>query len=337
MTNTIDHLNRFVRRSWPERTNEDRIKSQEFSWVIFSSNGGTTLNDNVLIFGFPEKQLEPALVAKVCRLPENGRILQAEYERLVEAWKFLGAEAVNRLPRPLALEKAGQEHILVTTYLSGESLLEATRSSLWNNSARLRDFGIEAAQFLKLFNQVTAVPIGSDINFKTDFNEKVHLFSNLFSLNRTEIKILEKLTTMVEQKVSEAWKQIIIHGDFWHGNMIHGTGHGKLMLVDWQYARWAVDASPDIYLFPLAAALAAAPYGPQKDRAVTAAQIFLKWQPEWISAYLKAYGRPDGYVMLPQTEGLLACCVEMAVRPTYNFNCPSSDDILWRTLFSELV
>ncbi len=337
MTFIIDSINNLVRASWFEWRSDCNAVPHDFNWIVFSSNGGTALHDNILLFGFIEKEAQPVLVAKVCRLPENGWTLQAEYERLVELWQYLGDEAATRLPKPLALGKAENNNILITNYLSGQSLLGVAKSDLWENSSRLHELALDAAQSLKFLNEMTATPIESNMQLEYDFHKKADLFSTLFSLNRTEIQILENLTQLLEEKTAEVRKKVLIQGDFWHGNMIRGAEHGKLMFIDWQFACWSSDVSFDVYLFLLAGALAAAPYGPEAERARFAAQILFQWRSELIPAYLRAYGSPKEYVLLPERDGMLACCVEMAVRPVFYFKFRHPDDVMWRSLFGELI
>jgi hypothetical protein len=53
------------------------------------------------------------------------------------------------------------------------------------------------------------------------------------------------------------------------------------MFVDWQFARWSVDVSTDLYFFLLAGALSTTGNGPVKERARMAYQLLLfphTWQ-----------------------------------------------------------
>jgi hypothetical protein len=95
--------------------------------------------------------------------------------------------------------------------------------------------------------------------------------------------------------------------------------------------------SEDVYLFILASALTAARQESQTEPAGHAAEILLRWRSRVIPAYLEAYGQPSEYVLLPLKEGMLAACVEKAVRPALDFGYSHPDDIMWRRLFGELV
>lgn len=104
---------------------------------------------------------------------------------------------------------------------------------------------------------------------------------------------------------------------------------------NWQFSRWSLDASPDVYLFILACSLKAASYGPPNT---------LWTQPTFEQPgkrlpcpnILKTYGAAADYALLPPRAGMLACCVEMATRPTHTFGVQQEDSLLWRTLFTKL-
>ena len=107
--------------------------------------------------------------------------------------------------------------------------------------------------------------------------------------------------------------------------------------MDWQFAHWSGDVSMDLYLFILAAALSACPQGSQAERAHNAAQLLAIWRSQVIPAYLMAYGQPEGYLLLPPKLGMLAACVEKAVRPVLDFGYSHPDDRMWKSLYSEIV
>jgi hypothetical protein len=109
------------------------------------------------------------------------------------------------------------------------------------------------------------------------------------------------------------------------------------MLVDWQFARWSVDVSMDVYFFLLAGALSATRNIPVEERAQEAFHLLDQWRAKVIPEYLSAYGKPERYGLLPPKQGMLLCCVEKAVRPALEFGYRHPDDALWRHLFAELL
>jgi hypothetical protein len=119
--------------------------------------------------------------------------------------------------------------------------------------------------------------------------------------------------------------------------MIRDKQRKKLVLIDWQFARWSADVSMDVYFFLLAGALSATENGEVVQHAKDAFQLLDKWRKDIIPEYLFAYGVPEHYVLLPQKYGMMLCCVEKAVRSALEFGYSHPDDLVWRSLFAELM
>jgi hypothetical protein len=171
----------------------------------------------------------------------------------------------------------------------------------------------------------------------SNFQIKTDKFRELFQVNLEEEGVLSELASMVKKSVLEASHKVLIQGDFWHGNMMQDKKREKLMFIDWQFARWSVDVSMDVYFFLLAGALSASGEGPVDQRAKRAFHILSNWRADVIPEYLSAYGKPHGYVLLPQKYGMMLCCVEKAVRSALEFGYRHPDDLMWRYLFAELM
>jgi hypothetical protein len=170
-----------------------------------------------------------------------------------------------------------------------------------------------------------------------DFQPKARKFRELFELSAEEDRALSELVQRVNDGLSKASHKLLIQGDFWHGNMIRDRARGSLMFVDWQFARWSADVSLDIYFFLLAGALGATRDAAVTERARLAYQLLCDWRADVIPAYLASYGAPEHYVLLPQKYGMLLCCVEKAVRSALEFGYSHPDDLMWRSLFRELL
>jgi len=310
--------------------------SPPIQWVILS-NGDADFHDSIIFFGFEGTKSEPSLVVKVPRLPENGWALQVEYDRLVELWEHLGAEAVFRLPEPIAMVTLEKQPALVISYLPGESLLRSSKGKLWGNSEKVLALAVGAAQSLRDLNDRTATQLGDGERVPTDFQQKVEKFKKIYILTEHEDQILVSLVKHTESVAAMASHKVLIQGDFWHGNMIRNAVYGNLMFVDWQYSLWSTDVSLDVYLFLLAGALAATPQGSVEERARETMEVLLQWRPKIIPAYLDAYGRPDRYTLLPARYGMLVCCVEKAVRSSLDCGYNQADAAIWRLLFAELI
>jgi len=314
---------------------ERKLFSSPIQWVCLA-NGDADFQDNVIFFGFADKQTDPVLVAKVPRLLKNGWMLKTEYDHLVELWDRIGAEAVRFVPKPYTLASVQGRPILMLSYVPGESLTRLGSKSFWGESALVLSLAKEAAQTLRGLNRLTERPLARQEPQPIDFSSKAEKFRKIFKLTTEEDRVLSKLVQSVHEKMKEASHEVLLQGDFWHGNMIRDTQRGALMLVDWQFARWSADASLDVYFFLLAGALSTTGNGPVEERAKLAYELLSRWRADVIPAYMAAYGKPEQYALLPQKEGMLLCCVEKAVRSALEFGYSHTDDLLWRCLFSEL-
>ncbi|MGB8983919.1 MAG: aminoglycoside phosphotransferase family protein, partial [Anaerolineales bacterium] len=310
--------------------------SAPLHWGILA-NGDADFHDNVIFFGFNDGQADPVLVVKVPRLVENGWMLRTEYEHLTELWNCIGEEAVHYVPRPYALVTLQDRPVLAISYVPGQSLTRLGRRSFWGNSDQVAALAVEAARTLRGLNRLTETPIQNGESLESHFAEKADKFRDLFQLTSEEDKSLFDLVKAVESSAAEASHKVLIQGDFWHGNMIRDAARGQLMLVDWQFARWSVDVSLDVYFFLLAGALSATESGDVKQHARKACELLNQWRTEVIPEYLAAYGNPERYGLLPPKHGMLVCCVEKAVRSALEFGYSHPDDLLWRHLFAELL
>jgi phosphotransferase family enzyme len=329
----VDELSTFA-LSFSERGH--KLFSPPLQWVLLA-NGDADFHDNVIFFGFDEKQNDPVVVAKVPRLIENGWMLKTEYDHLVELWKCIGEEAVQYVPKPYGIAVLQERPVLVISYVPGESLARLSQRSFWGDSDQVSTLAREAARTLRDLNRLTERPIERDESLDSCFPKKADKFRELFQLTYQEDQALWNLVKTIEDTVVTASHKVLIQGDFWHGNMIRAKNRGQLLLVDWQFARWTVDVSMDVYFFLLAGALSATGNGPVEQRAKEAFRLLDQWRVNIIPAYLSMYGKPDHYVLLPPKYGMMLCCVEKAVRPAFEFGYSHPDDAMWRYLFAELM
>ena len=160
----------------------------------------------------------------------------------------------------------------------------------------------------------------------------------MYSLTEYEKQILSNLEDEVKALQEKAIYKVLIQGDFWHGNILRNTENRNLMIIDWQYSRWSIDASLDLYLLLLAGALAASnseedPYKKARLAFIT----LLAWKKDIIPAYLMAFGLPETYQILPLRSGMLRCCIEKAVRASIDIGVDQQADIVWFYFFKELI
>lgn len=301
------------------------------------ANGGADPHDAIIFFLFEDRHPLPALVVKVPRLPEDGRVLQVEYERMVELWNCLGEQAALRIPEPIAMLNIDGQPALVISYIPGESLLRSSRKRLWANPDHVQALAVDAARSLRSMMDRTAVPLRNGEKIETGLLQKAEKFKQMHRMSVREQQTLSEVLEQVDVIGGRATHKVLIQGDFWHGNIIRHAEHGQLMFVDWQYARWDTDASLDLYLFLLAGALADAPQSPVEERARVAMDVLRRWRPRIIPAYLRAFGQPEEYGLLPIRAGMLLCCLEKAVRASMDAGMDLENDTVWRLLFAELA
>lgn len=311
--------------------------TSELHWLIHA-NGDADFHDNIILFGFKPNASDPVVVAKVPRLVENGWMLQAEYEHLLDLRGHLGEDAELYVPMPLALAKVQGRPALFLSYVPGQSLTRLSSKSFWGNHRQVAGLAAEAARALRYIHDRTATPLRPGLAVESDFDRAADRFRDMFTLSESDDHALSALVKLVHETVTKSSHQILIQGDFWHGNMIRERRRRGLRLVDWQFARRSGDASLDVYFFLLAGAFSASEAGGTAEkRAAQAARILATWRGQIIPEYLAVYGRPTKYALLPLKSGLMMCCVEKAVRPALDFGYSHSDDRVWREMFSELL
>lgn len=333
MKSFIDELTNYVTSlRWKDHT----PFSAPLNWVILS-NGGADFHDSIILFGFEKGKINPSLVVKTPRIPENGWALQVEYDRLVELWNILGSGAADRLPRPLGMATLNQQAVLIISYVQGESLIRTSQKALWENPNQVLALAVDAAQTIRAIINLTSTPLTEGELVPWDFRQKVEKFKQMYAVTEEENRILAYLLNRLEVDRLKVSQKVLIQGDFWHGNMIREAHLGSLVLVDWQYARWATDVSLDVYLFLLASALTSVPNNLKENKPQEIIKILASWQSGIIPTYLSAFGKPAGFSLLPIRAGMLVCCVEKAVRASMDFGFVQADDLIWRLIFAELA
>ena len=303
----------------------------DLEWLLFA-NGSPSPHNNLFFFGFSSGQDTPIYVAKRCRSSIHNRTIRNEYERLRDLWRVFGTDAIKLAPEPLALAEQGKDLTLMMSFCDGKTLLSRLFSP-WKENEQMLQLWRQAAVLLRTVHRQTAVsppPASSQFNFAL----MVDTFIELFSPTATETKELASLIESVAQ--SQTNTAVLLHGDFWPGNIIIRSDNAALMLIDWQFSRWSCDASLDLYLFPLVCAIQATPNSPPATQSVAAADMLMAWQANLLPSYLQTYGTAAGCGLLSLRAGLLAVCVEMAVRPSFTFGIQQEDSLLWRALFTEL-
>lgn len=213
-------------------------------------------------------------------------------------------------------------------------MLASTKKKLWHELTYTISIVKEVALSLRKLHEQMVVPIERDEFVQSEITRKVGIFIECYSPTDREIHALYELISQYSSH--DAGYKTLIQGDFWHGNIIRSATHDSLIIVDWQYARWATDVSLDVYLFLLAGAVALV-RGTDEERARAAAGVIEQWSANIIPVYLEAYGKASRFSLLPLKYGMILCCVDKAVRAVMDFGYNQDDDGIWRNLFTELV
>jgi hypothetical protein len=334
MSSILSQLTEYVLQNpWIIENSGDNI---QIKWLITTS-GENSFHDNVLVFGFVNNNPNPTLVGKACRLPENGWMLRAEYKNLKIMWNKLGKCAAAYLPKPLVFMAFGKQPILLTNFIRGESFQQTANTAFWNNAKHVKSLMIQAAKSLREIHEMTSTVLEPGEVVLSDFPAKASTFMNMFVFEKRETLVIQELVEIVTNLTHSEKCKVMIQGDFWHGNLIKNVEENRLYFIDWQFARWEKNTSFDLFLFPLAAAVAAVPQGSATNRALDAAKVLHLWQYDILPTYFSSYGKPLSYTILPERQGMLLSCIEKTARSVTDFGRRHQDDYLWRNLFRELL
>lgn len=326
----IDYLNDVVAAHWRDWY---ATAPPVLDWLLLT-NGGTALHDNVIFLGTPPRARQPLLVAKVCRKPDYGHTIEAEFGQLTAVWQQLGQQAIGRIPRPLHLGRLGADPVLLTDFFAGPLLTDRLRLTADDPTALARLLQ-QAAVWLRLLHEQTVQPLRADLSIPYDCY--LAQFASLFRLTTREKAGLEKVQTAVAAHTHQATSQLLQHGDFWPGNIVLRAADEQLALIDWQFSTWTSDASFDLYFLLLASAAALARRGTAAERGQQVGRRLADWLPMVLPAYLAAYGQPMQYALLPPDIGLLLACAVAVARPVATFGVLQDDAPLWRAAFAALV
>lgn len=307
-------------------------------WVLVS-NGGTYEHDSVILFGIlAEKTSSPEFVAKVTRLPLHSWILEIEYNSLSILWNCMGESfSEKHFPKPLGLLSYENQRALLISYLHGESMLKTSGASLWMDIENLSPFTLEIAEFLNRIFCSTITSTSYENYPSFEFSKRVEQFRMMYPLTDTHKRNIENILNKLNENLSNGNERVLLHGDFWHGNLIHEKKSKNLMVVDWQYARWSSDVSLDVYLFLLAGALAISHGSSLEEISQSLINVLHLWKDKIIPEYLRIFRCSKVYSLLPIKEGMLFCCIEKATRSKMDFGISQHDDMLWWHIFNEII
>lgn len=329
MKSFIDNLTFNITNHLPK--DKERL-SDITNWIMFC-NGLTAFEESLIFFGFKNQHSYPSLVAKVPRMPDSVWDAKSEYGRLVEYWNCLADKAYLIFPEPIALLNINGHAAMVTSFVEGESL---TYTNIVKDPKSFSAFSIAVAKLLHELINSTLIPLETDEKITTDFDKKVAKFKSMYKLSTDELTIVDNLLIEVHSSANLATHKILVHGDFWHGNIIRNKHHESLMLIDFQYSQWTNNASLDVYLFLLAGSLSNIPDMAPEKRAQKAIDILSSWKTNIMAPYISVFETSENYTLLSPRSGLMFCCIEKAVRASIEAGYEREVDLVWRYMFYEI-
>ena len=93
----------------------------------------------------------------------------------------------------------------------------------------------------------------------------------------------------------------------------------------------------DVFLFLLAAALAAVTAASTEEKASRVVDVLLDWNLDVLPAYLDIFKEASQYSLLSVRDGMLLCCIEKAIRADMDFGHAQQDDVTWWWIFNALT
>lgn len=329
MKSFIDNLTFKITNYLPK--DKERFSDMK-NWIMFC-NGLTDFQETVIFFGIKNNRSYPSLVVKAPRMADSVWDAKSEYDRLVEYWNCLAYKAYLRFPEPIALLDINGHPAMVTSFVEGESL---AYSNIVKDPKSFATFSIDVAKLLQELIVSTLIPLEDDEKITIDFDKKVTKFKNMYKLSADELMIVDNLLIEVQSFAKRATHKILVHGDFWHGNIILNKQHESLMLIDFQYSHWTNNASLDVYLFLLAGALSNIPDVAPEKRAQKAVELLSSWKTNILPDYFSIFGTTKNYTLLNLRSGLMFCCIEKAVRASIEVGYERELDLVWRYMFYEI-
>lgn len=302
------------------------------SWVMFC-NGLTDFEETMIFFGIKNNNSYPSLVAKVPRMLNSVWDAKAEYNHLIEYWNCLADNAYLHFPEPIALLSINGHPAMITSFVEGESLVY---NRIINDPKSFSIFSIAVAKLLHKLINYTISPLVEGEVVISDFDNKATKFKTMYILSPSELLVLEDLLIEVQSSAKSATHKILVHGDFWHGNIIRNKRFDSLMLIDFQYSHWSNNASLDVYLFLLAGALNNVNDLDPAKRAQKASELLFSWKSNIIPSYLSVFELHETYTLFSLRSGLLFCCIEKAVRASIELGYERDLDLVWRYMFYEI-
>jgi thiamine kinase-like enzyme len=235
----MESITNFLTANW------DRLSLEQFGKPPLSTlvlTPGFRASSNVILMMFTQGKTQPALVAKVSRLPGDYSQLRSEAENLekIQSSRLGGFDSI---PRLVALSENHDHSFLIETMLPGSLMSPAVvRQQKTTCTEAVVNWLIELAV-------ATAKPsVEDDGWFERLVLEPTKSLSNALPLSPKEEQLLARSWEVTAPLAGHDLSLVFEHGDASDPNLLT-MKDGKVGVVDWELAQANSLPAVDIFFF----------------------------------------------------------------------------------------
>lgn len=283
---------------------------------------------HVVFLVVPRGSSEPALVAKVSRLPGIGNTLWREAANL-EAAALVHGGQIDTIPRLIAYQQFRDHELLIETALAGPAMDPVTVRRRCGQCCN------DVFQWLSTFQLPTASEVSADGRWFARLVGKPLLrFETALAASPHDQRRIESLRGTLESLASNRLPLVFAHGDLSHPNLIM-LKQGGVGVVDWELAdeRGLPLEDALFFLTYVAFARAKAATGSQYVAAVDRAFF---GPAAWAMPYLAGYARRLGIAPADLPPLLAACWSRQISQVISRLDWLSADEPLDRSMLAWL-
>ncbi|MFO7321156.1 MAG: phosphotransferase [Chloroflexota bacterium] len=249
---------------------------------------------HVVFLVMPRNAGEPALVAKVARLPGASASLEREASNL-RALEALIPDDDMAAPRLLAFDSVGEWPLLLETALTGPLLTPEVIRARHDDACRaVLDW------LLRLHGKRAEA-----VDYERLIDAPLRRFAAVFPLTRDERMLLERTWELTLPLTQTPLPVFMEHGDLSHPNIVWRRD-GRIGVIDWELADPNGLPAQDLFFFLTYAGFASADAGNTGDYTGAFRQTFFgagAWALPLVEAYASAVGLSS-----PQLTALFVAC-----------------------------
>ena len=235
----MDSITNFLTANW-ERLSLERFGQPPLSTLVLTP--GFRASSNVILMMFTQGNTQPALVAKVSRLPGDHSELRSEAENL-EIVQRSRQGGFDSIPRLVALKENDDHPFLVETMLTGSLMSpEMVRQQKTTCTEAVVNWLIE-------LGTATAKPSAEDDGwFKRLVEEPTNGLRNALPLSPKEEQLLARSWEVTAPLAGREIPLVFEHGDASDPNLL-SREDGTVGVVDWELALANSLPAVDVFFF----------------------------------------------------------------------------------------